>query len=147
MICLAQTELDRQRLEGLGVNAAELVSDGRTYSGSVKKPWGSEREIWLTPEFSMWRLTIEQGQETSMHCHPSKTTLLIVEKGNVVFGTLGIEFPVHEGKSVLIERGVFHRTRAPLGAVVVEVEWPPNRCDLVRLEDKYGRKKTGYEGC
>lgn len=67
---------------------------------------------------------------------------MLVEKGPVRIETLEGEFPVKD--SALICKGVFHRTKAPLGAVVIEIEFPPNRCDLVRLEDKYGRDKTGY---
>jgi hypothetical protein len=79
-----------------------------------------------------------------MHCHTNKTALMIVESGEVRLETLGGESPING--SALIERGVFHRLKSATGAVLIEVEWPPNRCDLVRLEDRYSRKTTGYEG-
>jgi mannose-6-phosphate isomerase-like protein (cupin superfamily) len=144
LIGFRQIEADRKALADLDVSLSALVDDGKRYTGiDVEKPWGKERELWLTREVSVWRLHINPGQETSLHCHTNKTSLMIVESGEVRLETLGGESPVTG--SVLIERGVFHRLKSPTGAVVIEVEWPPNRCDLVRLEDKYSRKATGYE--
>jgi mannose-6-phosphate isomerase-like protein (cupin superfamily) len=146
LIGFRQIEADRKALDGLAINPSLLADDGKRYTGlDVVKPWGKERELWLTREVSVWRLYLDPGQETSMHCHTNKTTLMIVESGEARLETLGGESPITG--SVLIERGVFHRLKSPSGAVVIEVEWPPNRCDLVRLEDKYERKATGYEGC
>lgn len=122
-----------------------LSDDGRNYSGEkVTKPWGFEQDVKTTNEFSLWRLTLEAGQETSMHCHPKKTTVLIPDTGEVFISTLQGDIPVTE--PVLLEKGVFHRIKSDVGGSVLELEWPPNRCDLVRLEDRYGRDRTSYAG-
>ena len=47
-----------------------------------------------------------------------------------------------------IFRGRFHSSKAlsDHGAYILEIETPEDKHDLVRLEDSYGREKTGYEG-
>jgi len=148
VICFSRTEHDLRKLEELAIDPATLADDGRDYSRTVvSKPWGSELEIRRTVDFSAWRLEIEAGHETSMHCHPGKTTLLEVQSGDVLLSTLYGHHELGAGDTALIERGVFHRTRAIFDrpAVVVELEWPPNRRDLVRLADRYGRQGKGYE--
>lgn len=146
MICFSRMALDRRRLEEMKVDPKQLEDDGRDYAGlTVQKPWGEEREIRKTAEFSMWRLAIDRGQETSMHCHTEKTTILEVQSGEVILSTFSGDRVLRQGDCVLIERGVFHRSSAPGGAVVVETEWPPNRQDLVRLSDLYGREGKRYE--
>jgi putative hemolysin len=54
-----------------------------------------------------------------------------------------------EGDAVIIDAGVFHSTKAlsQEGISVIEVESPPDKLDLVRLEDNYGRESCGYENC
>ena len=52
------------------------------------------------------------------------------------------------GDALIIEKGVFHSTKALSddGICLLEIETPPDKTDLMRLEDKYGREKAGYEG-
>ena len=128
----------------ININASDLTDDNKSYAGvSVEKPWGGEEELHLTSDCSVWRLWIELGHETSMHCHPQKNTVLIVEMGEIELWTLNGMNRLCAGQSALIEKGVFHRIKSGFGARVLELEWPPNRRDLVRLEDRYGRGQ-GY---
>jgi hypothetical protein len=48
----------------------------------------------------------------------------------------------------MIRPGLFHSTRAlsPEGAVLLEIETPRDKENLVRLEDDYGREEKPYEG-
>jgi hypothetical protein len=52
----------------------------------VQKPWGYEYLIYETPEVALWLLYIEQGKGTSLHCHPKKTTGLILLEGEAELG-------------------------------------------------------------
>lgn len=133
------TEKDREALAGLKpavICAAEAGESG----GTVQKPWGSERCVSMSHNEDVWRLQINGGAETSMHCHPNKETTLIVVEGIVWFETLAGRQMLSPGSIVEIERGAFHRTKAESTiAVLLEIESPPNKRDLVRLSDKYGR--------
>lgn len=113
---------------------------------TVKKPWGHETQVALNANEAVWRLHLNAGCETSMHCHPKKDTVLIVVEGEVEFSTLGGTVTLGVGERVSIDRGVFHRTATANGAVLIEIESPPDKHDLVRLSDKYGREGKGYEG-
>jgi mannose-6-phosphate isomerase-like protein (cupin superfamily) len=108
----------------------------------VDKPWGHEEELQATERYSVWRLFIDVGQETSLHCHSAKDVFLVVERGPLLVEKLTEQDVLHKGETLLIERGEYHRLKAPRGcdgAVVLELEWPNNRDDIIRKDDKYGR--------
>lgn len=144
MINIAQSDADRSKLAAAGEQ--DLRDDGTDYAGIVvPKPWGREWQLFRNAEFSAWRLEIDAGAETSMHCHVEKTTVLFVVEGEAEVSTLNKRFGMAIGDALIIERGVFHRTTSARGAVVMELESPANKRDLVRIDDRYGRAGTGYE--
>lgn len=114
----------------------------------VNKPWGYEYLMFQNDSAAVWVLHIAHNQATSMHCHPTKKTSLVVLSGSVTCATLEGWLHLRAGDAVIIDEGVFHTTKAvsPEGVLLVEVESPPNKKDLVRLKDAYGREKAGYEG-
>lgn len=141
------TDADRQALADLGTLKPLASAEVAHYSsGVVQKPWGCEYEVSRNATESVWNLHLLANAETSMHCHLEKDTMLIVTSGEVEFSTLGLTVTLGIGARVMIERGVFHRTATRNGAMLVEIESPPNKADLVRLSDKYGREGKGYEG-
>ena len=123
--------------------------DSFDYHGVVvNKPWGYEYLMYDNPHVAVWTLYLSHGHKTSMHCHPNKKTSLLVVSGEVVCSTLEGWLTRKKGEGVVIDEGVFHTTRADSsdGAFIIEVESPPNKKDLVRLKDEYGRQNLGYEG-
>ena len=48
---------------------------------TVKKPWGYEYLAYENENVGLWFLYIAPGQSTSMHCHPKKTTGLVLLDG------------------------------------------------------------------
>lgn len=145
MITIAPTDLDRERLAAASRPAQQPPVDYRGVT--VQKPWGFEHEVYRNAELSVWRLQLSAKSETSMHCHPGKTTLLFVADGEVVFSTLQERFTMRAGDALVIEKGAFHKTETLAGAVLFELESPPNKHDLVRIADRYGRQGKGYEKC
>lgn len=115
----------------------------------VRKAWGAEYQLYANERVAVWHLTIKAGQRTSFHMHPNKKTGLIVLKGvaQVALGFSGGPKHMTPGDKVMIRPGCWHGTKA-LGCdlEVLEVETPPNKQDLVRLEDDYGRAGKPYEG-
>ena len=47
----------------------------------VKKPWGYEYLVYENDDVGLWFLYISKDQSTSTHCHPKKTTGLVVLDG------------------------------------------------------------------
>jgi mannose-6-phosphate isomerase-like protein (cupin superfamily) len=145
MLHVLQLDKDRDALKSAGVDSESLIDDGTDWAGKiVEKPWGYESEIYRAGPVSIWRLVLNPGAETSMHCHTAKETVLIVESGECVLETFAGSKALRAGDVVTINKGAFHRTRAPKGAVVLEIETPTNKRDLVRIQDRYGRAGQGY---
>lgn len=113
----------------------------------VKKPWGYEYLMFENDYVAIWILHLKKNQTTSIHCHPRKKTSLVVLSGKVRSSTLTEWFDLNIMDGLILESGVFHTTKALTNDVfVMEIETPPNKKDLVRLKDSYGREDKGYEG-
>lgn len=113
----------------------------------VKKPWGYEYLLFENDFVAIWILHLKKGHATSMHCHPKKKTSLVVLSGRVQSSTLSSWYDLDVLDGLFIENGVFHTTKALTTDVfVMEIEMPPDKKDLVRLKDSYGREGKGYEG-
>ena len=113
----------------------------------VKKPWGYEYLAYQNDKVGLWFLYIAKDQQTSMHCHPNKTTGLILLDGEAELSFLSNSFKLKPVSKTMIRKGLFHSTKAlsDKGAFVFEIETPVQKHDLVRLEDKYGREGQPYE--
>lgn len=132
--------------EAINVFQREFGPDTRDYSHLIiEKPWGREFQVAATDKYSVWRMELNPDSETSMHCHVGKDTLLIVFEGSIEFSTLEDTIHMNTGDQVEIEKGAFHKSATKTGAVLLEIERPPNKHDLIRLSDKYGRQGKGYE--
>lgn len=119
----------------------------RYQNNVVKKPWGYEYLAYENDECALWFLYIKQDQRTSMHCHPKKTTGLVLLDGEAVVSFLNDENVLTPVSKIMIRKGLFHSTRASSekGAYVFEIETPVDKYDLVRLKDSYGREGKPYE--
>ena len=112
----------------------------------VKKPWGYEYLAYENEEVGLWFLNIKKDQSTSMHCHPTKTTGLVLLDGIAEISFLSDKRILQGLDKVMIRRGLFHQTKALSDQVLLlEIETPKDKHDLVRLFDKYGRESKPYE--
>lgn len=113
----------------------------------VLKPWGHEFLFFENDQVAAWMLYIKKDHATSLHAHPNKKTSLSILTGRALCNTFYTRNFLSGGEGVIIEKGVFHSTKALSyeGTYVVEIESPPNKSDLLRFQDNYGRKYAGYE--
>lgn len=114
----------------------------------VRKPWGYEYLAYQNSEVALWLLHILPGEKTSMHCHPTKSTGLVVLDGSAEINFIADSKILQAPAKQMIRRGLFHQTHAigSNGVIMFEIETPVDKDDLVRLHDKYGRTNSGYEG-
>ena len=114
----------------------------------IEKPWGHEYSLVRSDASDAWFLSIKQGECTSMHCHPTKKTSIVLLRGACEVTTFSEVTALKAGDGIIIDKGVFHSTKAisPSGISLLETETPVNKGDLVRLNDSYGRAGTSYEG-
>ena len=100
----------------------------------VKKPWGYEYLVYENENVALWFLSILRDQKTSMHCHPNKTTGLMVIDGDAEVSFLSNKLSLSTKEKTMIRKGLFHSTHA-IGSnlCIFEIETPVNKHDLVRL--------------
>jgi mannose-6-phosphate isomerase-like protein (cupin superfamily) len=138
LVNLSRTRTQTERAPSAPVDYRRVV---------VKKPWGFEYLFCQTSAAACWVLSIDQQQQTSIHCHVHKKTALIVLGGAAVSSTLDGDYPLVAGDAIVLHPRVFHSTRAIAPDTwVMEIETPVLKDDLVRLSDAYGRQGTPYEG-
>lgn len=147
---IAASDKDRVTLERLvDVRRATEKAQPENYKDRVvMKPWGHEFLIFENAHVAIWFLHIGKGHSTSMHCHPRKKTSLVLLSGRALCNTFHHRNYLDHVDGLVIDPGVFHSTKALSsdGIDVIEIETPPHKTDLVRLDDAYGRERDGYEG-
>jgi hypothetical protein len=96
---------------------------------------------------AVWFLYIKYNHATSLHCHPNKTTGLILLDGQAETSFLNNTNKLNPTNKVMIRKGLFHSTKATneRGAWIFEIETPVDKQDLVRFKDSYGREGKPYE--
>lgn len=146
---IRQSPKDKMMLAGLSGNKnIQAGEQPATYKGCVVlKPWGYEFLVFKNAHVAIWLLCIKRSHSTSMHCHPGKSTSLILLSGKALCNTFTRRSFLEAGDAVVIDKGVFHSTKAlSLDDIfVLEIESPPNKTDLLRLHDNYGRENYCYE--
>jgi len=141
------SELDRHNLSKCKTTEGEARDTFDYKNVVVKKPWGYEYLLFENDFVGIWILHLTKGCSTSIHCHPSKKTSLVVLSGKVLSSTLSEWFDLNTLDGLILENGVFHSSKAVSKDVfIMEIETPPNKKDLVRLKDAYGREGQAYEG-
>jgi len=154
---ISQKPIDQEKIDEVSNGSGAAVKESPDYSDViVKKPWGYEYLAFENEFVAIWILQLVRKRKTSMHCHPKKKTSLIILSGEAVCRHLEGEIELDELEGVIIDRGAFHSTEAsselPISPVsengiwLMEIESPPQKSDLVRLKDAYGRAGTSYEG-
>lgn len=139
--------LDRLMKHGARIGN-ELPERDDYLNGLIEKPWGQEYRPYVDDLVDVWHLRIDPGQSTSVHAHPRKTTYLICLAGRGISTTLKGTIPVHPGTVLRIARGAFHATACDTDSeplMLIEVETPRNKYDLVRMADNYNRASKQYE--
>ena len=113
----------------------------------VRKPWGYEYLVYQNENVALWLLYLMNNQTTSLHCHPKKTTGLIVIDGIVETSFFNDKRTLHEKEKIMIRKGLFHSTKSLStgGSILFEIETPVDKKDLVRFKDNYGREGLPYE--
>lgn len=112
------------------------------------KPWGVEWELFDDKKHAVWILNIRPNRSTSLHCHQHKAVCLIPLVGEFTLITLGEQTSIKTGESVSLLPKVFHClwNSGQTDVILMEIETPSIKLDLIRAEDAYGRAKTAYEG-
>lgn len=116
-------------------------------NGIVRKPWGREYLAYRNADVAIWVLHINASHATSLHAHPGKSTALVMLRGAAQLELLrGDPIRWYGFNKINIFRGRFHRTRSfSDDTVLLEIESPDDKRNVVRLNDAYGREDQPIE--
>jgi mannose-6-phosphate isomerase-like protein (cupin superfamily) len=113
----------------------------------VDKPWGWEL-VWAEAEDYVGKLLfVRAGESLSLQYHEIKDESWLVQEGRATLelGEVGGEeletFEIVVGDAFHFRPRTVHRVTAVEDTLVIEVS-TPHLSDVVRLEDRYGRKGT-----
>jgi mannose-6-phosphate isomerase len=111
----------------------------------VQKPWGFELIYAVTEKYVGKVLHVKKGESLSLQYHNKKDETIHVQKGRIQFFTaISPDAPLQDrilepGQSFHITPKLVHRMVALEDTDILEVS-TPELDDVVRLEDRYGRK-------
>jgi mannose-6-phosphate isomerase len=123
---------------------ADGGASGRHEPTRVEKPWGHEL-IWASTAAYVGKvLHVRAGHALSLQYHERKDETIHLLRGRMRFwvGPLGgalEEVALEEGTSFRIRPGTVHRMEAVSDVDILEAS-TPHLDDVVRLEDRYGRR-------
>ena len=133
---------------------SDEIKDRVEYKNKVCiKPWGYEFLAYESNKIGVWYLNIKKGHGTSLHTHFKKDTFVIVISGTAKLVLVNNEvISLGPMSSVHIPKNKFHALSSFSDEVfLMEIEIFDkdvsftNKNDLLRIDDQYSRKKTGYE--
>ena len=125
-----------------------MILKDKVYDNKVvNKPWGYEYLAYQNDNLAIWVLHLNYDQTTSLHCHTKKLTGLICLEGEVQVSFIGNSLTIKSMDKVMIRPTLFHSSKclSKDGSIIIEIETPVDKDDLVRLKDFYGRENKSYE--
>jgi|694.fasta_scaffold11351_9 rfaE bifunctional protein nucleotidyltransferase chain/domain len=123
------------------------------YSNKINdKPWGKEYIAFQNEKIGIWILHINKDQETSLHCHFKKDTILIPLVNSFKINLFDSFRILTTFDSLYVPRNTFHGLHSYADdSIIMEIEVYTDQVDytdkndLLRIKDIYGRDKTNYE--
>ena len=143
-----EKELCNKSLIGIRENTKQI-----DYFNKVNdKPWGKEYLAYQNKNIGIWILHINCDQETSLHCHFKKDTILIPLTGCFKINLYNKYRILHMFDSIFVPRNTFHGIHSYVNnGILMEIEvYTENieytdKNDLLRIKDIYNRDKDKYE--
>jgi len=132
-------------LEEIGRAAGKGVNGTENAVTRIEKPWGHELHWAKTDRYVGKILHVKAGHALSLQYHNFKDETMYLYSGKLLFETevdgALVAREMTPGDSVHVSPKVVHRITAIEDCDVLEVSTPELE-DVVRLEDRYGRKGT-----
>ena len=107
----------------------------------VKKPWGNFKQFVLNKKCTVKIIEIKPGEETSLQKHKNRDELWYFLEPAIIH-LKNKRFSVKEGSLISVKRNYPHKIIASRKKTrLLEISFGTfEEKDIVRLEDKYGRK-------
>ena len=108
----------------------------------IDKPWGKVATYALNQPSSVRVITVEPGQETSVHYHRMRDEIWVVLDPNLAIQIGNREVEAQPGDEFMVSAETTHRitNQSPMRGRVLEIAYGyTTEDDTQRLEDAYGR--------
>ena len=111
----------------------------------VKKPWGSFTQFTQNEKTTVKIIEVKKGGVLSLQSHKKRDELWVALDAGLEFEIAGKKTKAVIGKPFFVPRKTRHRVHALRTARFLEISFGFfDEKDILRFEDKYGRKgKTG----
>ena len=110
----------------------------------VDKPWGSYEILSESPEFKIKKIVVKENESLSYQSHHKRNENWVAIQGEAIFTLDDKDIVIKKGQSVYIPKLSKHKIRNENKEDFVFIEVQTGEYfgedDIVRLEDKYGRK-------
>jgi mannose-1-phosphate guanylyltransferase/mannose-6-phosphate isomerase len=127
-------------VQKLKLSSHETVRHHRT----VHRPWGTFTVLEEGPRFKIKRIVVKPGASLSLQLHHHRSEHWVVVAGMAKIVNAEKETFLRPDESTYIKAGAAHRLANPgaIDCVMIEVQTGDyvGEDDIVRLEDRYGRK-------
>lgn len=117
-----------------------------------EKPWGKEYLAYQNSKIGIWILHINRNQETSLHCHFKKDTILIPLFGCFKINLFDSYRILNLFDCLYVPLNTFHGLHSYSdNGIIMEIEIYTEKVtytdknDLLRIKDIYNRDKNTYE--
>ncbi|MFM2414982.1 MAG: hypothetical protein RI911_675 [Candidatus Parcubacteria bacterium] len=106
------------------------------------RPWGNFEQFTLNEQTTVKLITVNPGEVLSLQTHSKRQEFWRVISGKGIAHVAGTDIPLEQGVEVNIPLGAQHRVQATTETLLfLEIAFGYfDEQDIVRLEDKYGRK-------
>ncbi|MCF7982165.1 MAG: mannose-1-phosphate guanylyltransferase/mannose-6-phosphate isomerase [Pseudomonadales bacterium] len=138
---------DRNQVQQVKAVVDRLKRQSRrevTEHTQVFRPWGSYESIVNAHRFQAKRIIVNPGASLSLQLHHHRAEHWVVVKGCALVTRGEEEFRLNEDESTYIPIGMKHRLMNPgiIPLEIIEVQTGSylGEDDIVRFDDKYGRK-------
>lgn len=137
---------DKEIANRISLKKNQIDKETSSSANFSSKPWGFEYQLLRDRRFDIWELSINPQASTSFHFHGKKDVLVLILRGIVTLSTTDQNLHLGPGKFILLGKGVCHQLKNESVSTVriLEIESPPDRNDLTRIEDNYGRENLPY---
>jgi mannose-6-phosphate isomerase-like protein (cupin superfamily) len=133
-------------------NKRENSKENNYFNKINDKPWGKEYLAYQNKNIGIWILHVNKNQETSLHCHFKKDTILMPIYGSFKINLYNDFLILNLFECIYVPRNTFHGIHSYTdNAILMEIEIYTehisytDKNDLLRIKDIYNRDKTNYE--
>ena len=138
---------NKDKIQDLKNLVSQIASVGKKEVKNHKtiyRPWGFYTSIAGDINWQVKKITVKKGQSLSLQLHKHRSEHWIVVSGTALVEVGEEQKILHKNQSTYIPQGIKHRLSNPINAELILIEVQSGSYlgedDIVRFNDKYGRK-------